>query len=166
MAFKRFASRTLALAVAGAMLLPAVSVAQADDGGRHWRNDGGHHKSFRHHRHRGGKHRGNDVGAALAIGVIGLAAGAIIGGALSSPRPEPEIVYDPRYPHHYGNGGRYYDPPSHGVGYRPPAPVVEYDISPEPYSGEWYRYCAEKYRSFNPRTGTYTTYSGERRFCR
>ena len=36
----------------------------------------------------------------------------------------------------------------------------------EPWSPAWHDYCAGKYRSFNPRTGYYTTYSGRKRFCR
>jgi hypothetical protein len=175
MAFKRLTSRVLAVALAGAVALPAaVSIAEAGDGHRNWRNNGGQHKAFRHRGNRGGNHGGhrgnrrggNDVGAAVALGVIGLATGAIIGGALSAPRAEPEIIYDPRYPRHYGSGVEYFDPADRRAGYRPSAPVVEYDVNPAPYSGEWYRYCAEKYRSFNPRTGTYTTYSGEQRVCR
>lgn len=31
---------------------------------------------------------------------------------------------------------------------------------------EWYSYCAAKYRSFDPATGTYFAFSGERRMCR
>ena len=37
---------------------------------------------------------------------------------------------------------------------------------PKPWTKRWYRYCLNKYRSFNPRTGYYRTYSGKRRFCR
>jgi hypothetical protein len=33
-------------------------------------------------------------------------------------------------------------------------------------SSEWYSYCAAKYRSFDPATGTYLAFSGERRMCR
>ncbi|WP_346432930.1 BA14K family protein [Breoghania sp.] len=29
----------------------------------------------------------------------------------------------------------------------------------------WHDYCSRKYRSFNPRTGYYTTYGGQQRFC-
>lgn len=36
----------------------------------------------------------------------------------------------------------------------------------EPWSPEWYDYCSAKYRSFNPKTGYFTTYGGEQRFCR
>jgi len=38
--------------------------------------------------------------------------------------------------------------------------------SPEPWSQEWFRYCSDKYRSFNPQTGYYKTYAGEQKFCR
>lgn len=37
---------------------------------------------------------------------------------------------------------------------------------PEPWTRAWYNYCHQKYRSFNPRTGYFTTYSGQKRFCR
>jgi hypothetical protein len=36
----------------------------------------------------------------------------------------------------------------------------------EVWSDEWIAACMRKYRSFNPRTGMYRTYSGELRFCR
>ncbi|MEM6665648.1 MAG: BA14K family protein [Pseudomonadota bacterium] len=35
----------------------------------------------------------------------------------------------------------------------------------EPWSAEWYRACAARYRSFNAQTGHYTAYSGRKRFC-
>ncbi len=46
----------------------------------------------------------------------------------------------------------------------PPTPV--YYGPPRPWTRAWYRYCIKRYRSFNPRTGYYVTYSGYRRFCR
>lgn len=36
---------------------------------------------------------------------------------------------------------------------------------PEPWTAAWYSYCSERYRSFNPRTGTFISYSGEAIFC-
>ncbi len=45
------------------------------------------------------------------------------------------------------------------------APLIEYG-TPSPYSAQWYAYCAEKFQSFEPRSGRYTTYSGESRLCR
>jgi hypothetical protein len=71
----------------------------------------------------------------------GFVAGAVIGSALSQPR--------------------YYEPAPE---YYAPAPV--YYGRPEPWTGQWYRYCASKYRSFNPDTGYFRTRSGAYRFCR
>ena len=45
------------------------------------------------------------------------------------------------------------------------APLIDYG-TPKPYSAQWYAYCAEKFQSFEPGTGRYTTYSGESRVCR
>lgn len=44
--------------------------------------------------------------------------------------------------------------------------VQERSYSPEPWTPEWYDYCANRYRSFDPRTGYYWTYNGFKRFCR
>lgn len=35
-----------------------------------------------------------------------------------------------------------------------------------PFTHQWVSYCSRKYRSFNPRTGTYLAYSGKYRYCR
>ncbi|MBN9671677.1 BA14K family protein [Roseibium aggregatum] len=138
---KNVNKRLIAAALTGALLLPTVATAEA--GPRHgWNNRGGHH-----HHHGKRRHRNNDnVGAAVAAGVIGLAAGAIILGAARQPA--------------------YAGPPP--VTYYPPAPYpgqVHGAAGFQPWSPAWYRYCASKYRSFNPSTGTFTTYQGEQRFC-
>ena len=39
-------------------------------------------------------------------------------------------------------------------------------VAPAQGTAEWYSYCAAKYRSFDPATGTYLAFSGERRMCR
>mgnify|MGYP001627822407 CR=1 FL=1 len=36
----------------------------------------------------------------------------------------------------------------------------------EPWTRDWYRYCDNKYRSFNPNTGTYRGFDGRDHFCR
>lgn len=94
-----------------------------------------------------------DGGAAVAAGIIGLGVGAILGSALAQPRG----YYGPGY---YGPGPAYYGP---APVYRRAAPVY---YAPEPWSPDWYAYCASKYRSFDARSGTYVTYGGERRYCR
>jgi len=136
--------RVLAIALTGALLAPTLSTAEA--GPRHgWNNHrgGAHHHQPRRH-HGGHKKKRDDVGAAVAAGIIGLAAGAILLGATSQPSyaaPAPDYYPPAPYP------GRV-----SGTGY-------------QPWSPAWYDYCSGKYRSFNPSTGTYTTYQGEQRFC-
>jgi len=66
--------------------------------------------------------RGYDPGAAAALGIIGLAAGAIAGAALA---PAPYVVGDPN----------------------------------------WVAYCASRYRSFDPESGTYLGFDGLRHYC-
>lgn len=131
-------SKALVLAIAGALTVPALAGAEA-----------------------GGRHRHNDAGAALAAGAIGLAAGAILGSTLSQPRyvePAPVYVAPPPPPPAYRERviveRRYYDGPEY------------VDYAPRPWTREWYRYCASRYRSFDPQTGTYVTYGGAERFCR
>ena len=106
------------------------------------------------HRHR---HHGN--GDAIAAGVLGLAAGALIVGALNNPQPG---YYDPGYDEYDR------DP-------RPrPAPVRRYYVEPqvvyadryaEPWTRAWYDYCSDRYRTFNARTGTFTGNDGDQHFC-
>ena len=109
------------------------------------------------HRHRGG-------GDAAAAGIIGFAAGAILGGALSGPRYN-RGYYDDRY---YGDGYYYDQPDVVYVEPRPvyvqPAPVYRYAV--EPWTPEWYSYCESRYRSFNPDTGYYKGYDGRFHLCR
>ncbi|MBX9466306.1 MAG: BA14K family protein [Aquamicrobium sp.] len=125
--------------IAATALTAALPAAQA---GERWR-----------HRDRGG-----DM---LAAGVLGLATGALIAGAA---RPAP--IYRERY---YDDG--YYAPPP--VVYERPVRVyeqprrvyVERYATYEPWTDEWYRYCSDRYRSFDPSSGTFVGYDGVRRFC-
>jgi len=150
--------RNAARVAIAAIGLVAVSLSAAEAGGRHH----GHY-------YRGG----NDWGGAAAAGVIGLAAGAIIGSAFSGPGYYAGAPY-------YG-GPVYYDPPPYRylpppypyrseayVGpprYDPPRYYQPRAYRPVQWSPEWIAYCARKYKSFNPRTGTYRTYSGRVRMC-
>lgn len=89
-------------------------------------------------------HRNYDYGHgndALILGIIGLGAGAIIGGAIANSH-NPRVIYR-----------------------QPSAPRVISGGDYEPWSRSWYRYCANKYRSFNASTGTYRGYDGRDHFC-
>ena len=98
-------------------------------------------------------------GRAVAAGILGFAAGAIIAGSAARA--------------HHGHGAYHYDdhyyaPPPRRVYverryYRAPR---AYAYAPEPWTPEWYDYCHSKYRSFDARSGTYQPYHGPRRFCR
>lgn len=91
-------------------------------------------------RHRGW--HGGGVGAGLATGLL---LGGIIGAS----------------PYYYGGPPAYYGPP---VYYRPRyyAPAYGYR-----YGGrDWLDYCFSRYRSFDPRSGTYMGYDGRRHYCR
>jgi hypothetical protein len=113
------------LLIGGSVALPAPASAQVARGAPalaqshegmvqtvQWRR----HGHWRHHHHR----RGYGWGPALG----GLAAGAIIGGAIASQQAQAAQQQE-----------------------------------------DWIAYCSAKYRSFDPATGTYTTYGGEQRYC-
>ncbi len=129
-------SATLAATVVG-----SVGTASADDW--RWRRH--------HHHHRGG-------GDAVAAGVAGLAVGALLGSALSQPRPsrtyvEEYPVYEEPAPVYRRTRVIVSEP-----AYVDPAPL-------RPWSRSWMRYCSQRYRSFDPSTGTYVGYDGRERFC-
>ncbi|RWA79645.1 BA14K family protein [Mesorhizobium sp.] len=130
----RFLKTAILTAGIAATTLATFSAANADD----WR--------WRHHHHGG-------HGDALAAGVVGLAAGALIGSALSGPR-----YYDPAY-----DDGYYVDRPVRRY-YAQPR-VVYADRYAEPWTRDWYEYCSDRYRTFNSRTGTFTGNDGEQHFC-
>lgn len=157
-------------AIAAAIVVSAAIPAEA-----------GHRHGYRH-------------GDAIAAGIAGVVLGAIIAAppvyaapvyvqpapVYVAPPPvyvEPEIVYvEPRY------DDRYYDQRDNV--YVEPAPVyrerrheqrrdngprvVTYEdtvAGGEPWSPGWYDYCRAKFRSFDPKSGTYLGYDGLRHFC-
>lgn len=81
-------------------------------------------------------------GDAWGAGLIGFGIGAIVGSALT-PREVYVVPPPPPEPAYYG-------PAAYG---------------PPPWTGEWYSYCAQRYRSFNARTGYFTGYDGLPYFC-
>jgi hypothetical protein len=78
----------------------------------------------------------------------GLAAGAVIGGALAGGYP----AYD------YGDGYTYYDEGYPSVGYYD-------DAAPVYGSDDSDGYCAARFRSYDPASGTYLGYDGLRHPC-
>jgi hypothetical protein len=85
----------------------------------------------------------------------GFVAGAIIGGALAAP-----YYYGPGYyyggPYYYGPGP-YYPAPAYPAYYGGPAPAGP--------GGDAVAYCMQRFKSYNPRTGTYLGLDGARHPC-
>jgi hypothetical protein len=133
-------------------------------------------------------------GRALAAGAIGLTAGVIIGSTIAAePRVvyRPRPVYRPG-PVIIDEGPVYEGPVDDEAVYEGPiedtpdrdyAAPRENDLDPdyfpdaptkhnvvakgglEPWSAQWRAYCAERFQSFNQRTGTYRGYDGRDHFC-
>ena len=101
-----------------------------------------------------GWHHHNNSGDVVAAGVLGLAVGALAAGALAPPyRPvygEPVYAAPPPPPPTFRR--HYVDPAYYRAGL-------------EPWSPEWYRYCGDRYRSFDPNSGTFIGYDGREHFC-
>jgi hypothetical protein len=111
------------------------------------------------------RHHGSSDGDLLAAGVLGLAVGAIAAGALSDPIPYRPVYDEPVY-----DEPIYRDPLPRPRPHRPyyaePSVVYYQDQAGlEPWSPEWFRYCGDRYRTFDPDTGTFTGYDGLAHFC-
>lgn len=131
------------IAVATAVSIGALTLASPAEAGR---------RHYRHH---------SNGGAAVAAAILGFAAAAA-------------ITSRPSYGYHY------YEPPVYS--YAPPSPPVYYgptysgpayagqttysSYAPAPWTPAWYDYCARKFVSFDPASGTYQPYHGPRRLCR
>jgi BA14K-like protein len=85
----------------------------------------------------------------------GLVTGAIVGGALASP------YYGPYYgaPVYAAPPPVYYGPPAYGP------PVYGGPPAGAPTDGDPVAYCMQRYRSFDPATGTYLGFDGLRHPC-
>ncbi|MCU0831932.1 MAG: BA14K family protein [Rhizobiaceae bacterium] len=103
------------------------------------------------------KKRNKQAEAAIIAGIAGLAIGAIVGGVQQQTRP---VVAQPVRP---------VTPPQLSNAY-PPRPaagphVVTVNNAFEPWTPAWHDWCRNRYRSFNPASGTFTGYDGVKRFC-
>jgi hypothetical protein len=126
--------------------------------GRHYGRHHGRHFVPRHLPH----HDKDSDKAAIAGAVIGLAIGAIIASEANrhdnesnryrsyATPPQPE----PRHPSRAQRNTS------------SPKVARQWAVAPEPFTDEWYQYCADRYRSFDPNTGTFQPYEGPRKLCR
>ncbi len=120
------------------------------DAGERWRD-------HRHHRSDAGRD-----GDAVAAGIVGLALGALVAGAIASSRDEPLAGNPLRHPRPSPDRDFMFDGPApafSGSGY------VQDEPSFEPWSRSWYRYCRDRYRTFDAESGTYVGRDGREHFC-
>ncbi|BAQ18158.1 hypothetical protein GL4_2724 [Methyloceanibacter caenitepidi] len=133
---KSYFAFVAALVAVFALVAAAPAEAGRGHGNKGWRGGPGGPYVQNNYYGRPYGYRGGSNVSALGAGLVGLAAGAVIGSALT-----PKTVY--------------VTPPARPVGYRP-----------EPWTEDWYAYCSSRYRSFNPRSGTFVGYDGYEHFCR
>lgn len=126
--------------------VPVLGIAQAEAGHRYLEHRHYHDGYYRSGSHYRPYYRRNNGGAAIAGAIVGLGIGAAIASA-----------NQPRY---YDRSYRYYDAPPRY--YRAAPAYGRYAFR----SPAWYDYCAARYRSFDPRSGTFQPNHGPRRLCR
>jgi hypothetical protein len=100
--------------------------------------------------------RGRGRGWGWGGPAAGFAAGALLGGALLGPR-----YYAPG-PYYYGPGPYYAEPEPYYAdpGYAAPGPY-----SADPAGGDPVAYCMQRFKSYDPRSGTYLGFDGYRHPC-
>ncbi|WP_336294246.1 BA14K family protein [Bartonella sp. CB169] len=101
----------------------------------------------------------NKSGDALTAGIVGLAAGAILGNVLKQPE-QPQVVYQSiQHPQVV-----YQEVPQNRVIYEVQQ-TTTYQPVQQTQTARWLQYCQKKYRSFNPNTGTFRGNDGLEHFC-
>jgi hypothetical protein len=103
----------------------------------------------------GWRGRGWGWGGAAA----GFVAGAVVGSAIAAG---PYYYgYGPYYPGpYYAAPPVAYGPPAPGYGYGPPSAAYGAPVAGDPAA-----YCAQRFKSYDPATGTYLGYDGVRHPC-
>jgi hypothetical protein len=92
----------------------------------------------------------------------GLVAGAIIGGALANPYYYgPGPYYAAPGPYYAAPGPYYYGAPPPAYYGAPAAPAY----GGAPVAGDAVAYCRQRFRSYDPASGTYLGYDGQRHPC-
>jgi Ni/Co efflux regulator RcnB len=132
-----------------AISVTSVSTAQAHD----------IYVQHHHHKH---VQRNNNSDDAIVWGILGLAAGAIIAGSVNNQQSHRRVVTPQR---HYPGANHYPPAPRHSYRQKRRYQHSRHTGGYEPWTKGWYNYCDNRYRSFNPRTGTFRGYDGRDHFC-
>ena len=162
-------SKTLPAACAAALLL-AVGTTGASAQSANVYCDSVARDYAHAHAHGGGEVIGGAIGGAVTGAILGgiiggkkgAGTGAAIGGGVgavggaANQSGRWQALY-----HHAFNDCMAREAHSTGS-----VPAAGYAAGPVPGSPEWHDYCASRYRSFNPQTGMFLSYSGEYKPCR
>ncbi|WP_175868978.1 BA14K family protein [Bartonella gabonensis] len=93
----------------------------------------------------------DNSGDVLVLGVLGLAAGALLSKVFKkTEKPQNQMVYQ--------------QIPQKQVIYETQSTAI-YQPLQQQSSHDWLQYCKKKYRSFNPKTGTFRGHDGLDHFC-
>lgn len=110
--------------------------------------------------------RSEQFGVNLGAGMMGLAAGIIVGQAVSPSRSVEIRSFNqpPRYHRDHWDRWDRGDRWNHDRPYRQ---FSDYNTNTrfQPWSPAWYRWCENHYSNFDPDTGTYIDFNGVNRFC-
>jgi hypothetical protein len=122
--------------------------------------------------------RGWGWGPGIAAGVIG---GAVIAGAIIASRPPGYVVYQGYPPPVYAPGGYWASQPVYDgagrvvgytgqpvqvcPGYSGPPPSAPTGYAGGPPAGDPVASCMQRFRSYDPKTGTYLGNDGQRHSC-
>ncbi|WP_375657739.1 MULTISPECIES: BA14K family protein [unclassified Bartonella] len=120
------------------------------------------HKTYHYVERKKTKHSSiniNNSGEALAMGILALAAGALLSKILKKPE-QPQVVYQTAPQHQIV----YQQVPQEQIIYETPQ-TVEYEPVQQSWESDWLQYCKKKYRSFNPKTGTFRDRNGLEHVC-
>ncbi len=131
-------------------------------GNRQFGNGGGGNRQFGNNGGGYRRHGGGGYGAAVGAGVAGLAAGALIGGALANQQP---YYGDPGYGGGYAPGYGYGAPTTYAAPVYADPQADEAEDAPQPAAGDPSEYCAGRYKSYDPSSGTFLGFDGLRHPC-
>lgn len=126
-----------------------------------------HNTTTHHHIHKYYGSR-NNSGEALAAGILGFAAGAIINNIFKKPeQSQTQIIYQmpqkPQIIYQEAPQIIYQPAPGNQVIYQ--VQTTTYHPSQQSQTYDWLQYCKKKYRSFNPETGTFRGRDGREYIC-
>jgi len=130
--------------------------------------DGYGYQKQQQHTHQSHKDKKRAKRAAIAAGIIGLAAGAIIASQASKNRrynKQSTYTAPTQQPTYQYDAPQRQSLDTYTSSNEPEVITFRDTASLEPWTPGWQEWCNARYRSFNPNTGTYRGFDGLDHFC-